>query len=138
MGRVEQKGWLVRWGDVVDSYSRAQALEEGVLIDVSRMAKEAGFRFPVALTYRAWIDAIAWDEANDAPQDEEGRLWDVLCLASLAAKRAGAGQSRVSFEVLRVPNTRRALRPTPTELVMHIGPGDAGEPVMTIMKPGED
>jgi hypothetical protein len=102
------------------------------------MAKEAGFRFPVALTYGAWVDAVAWDEANDAPQDEEGRLWDVLCLASLAAKRAGAGQSRVSFEVLRVPNTRRALRPTPTELVMHIGPGDGGEPVITIMKPGED
>jgi hypothetical protein len=138
MGRVEQKGWLVRWRDVINSYSRAQAVAEGVLIDVSRMAREAGFRFPVALTYRAWTDCVEWDEVNDAPQDEEGRLWDVLCLASLAAKKSGGGQSRVTFEVLRVPNTRRALRPMPTELVMHIGPGDTGEPVITIMKPGED
>ena len=36
--------------------SRAQAIEDGVLVDVSDIAKEAGFRYPVALTSALWAD----------------------------------------------------------------------------------
>ena len=36
------------FGEVVYSYSRAQALADGVLIDVSDTAREAGFRWPVS------------------------------------------------------------------------------------------
>ena len=40
------------WDDaeVISSYSRAQAIEDGVLVDVSTVAKEAGIKFPVAMT----------------------------------------------------------------------------------------
>src|SRR5262245_16898089 len=34
----------------IHRYTRADALREGVLIDVSETAREAGFRYPVALT----------------------------------------------------------------------------------------
>ena len=30
------------------SYSRQQAIDDGVLVDITEMAQEAGFRFPVA------------------------------------------------------------------------------------------
>jgi hypothetical protein len=36
--------------DLIYAYTRAQALADGVLVDVSPMAREAGFRFPTAIT----------------------------------------------------------------------------------------
>jgi hypothetical protein len=36
--------------EIISSYSRAQALEDGVLIDISVLAREAGLKFPVAVT----------------------------------------------------------------------------------------
>ena len=31
------------FGDIISTYTRAQAIEDGVLIDISPTAKEAGF-----------------------------------------------------------------------------------------------
>jgi hypothetical protein len=36
--------------DLIHRYTRAGALADGVLVDVSAVAREAGIRFPVALT----------------------------------------------------------------------------------------
>lgn len=44
--------------EVLDAYSRADAISDGVLRDASKLAKEAGFRYPVALTAAAW--ATCW------------------------------------------------------------------------------
>ena len=38
------------FGKVISVYTRAQALADGVLIDAGPMAREAGFRWPVAIT----------------------------------------------------------------------------------------
>jgi hypothetical protein len=38
------------FGEVIFSYTRAQAIADRVLIDVTPTALEAGFRFPVATT----------------------------------------------------------------------------------------
>ena len=43
--------------DLIHSYSRAQAIEDGVLVDVSETAREAGFTVPVAITRAAWRTA---------------------------------------------------------------------------------
>lgn len=124
--------------EVVFRYTRADALEDGVLVDVSERAREAGFRIPVALTARAWSECVAWPETESAIQDESGRLWDVVFMAAAAARRAarrGEG-GRTTFEMVVVP--RGGTAPTPTTLVLHIGPGDQGECVGTVMAPGED
>ena len=126
-------------GPVVHSYTRAQALEDGALVDVTRMAEDARFRVPVALTRNVWTEAVAWNDDRPEPQDEDGRLWDVLYMAGHAAGRT-AGSDRVIFRVLRVPNEDRGRRwnkPELIELALHIGPGDTGEPVITIMLPNE-
>lgn len=127
--------------DFVYTYSRAQAVDDGVLADVSETARDAGFKIPVALTAEAWAECVAWSAADTektgVPQDETGRLWDVLWMASCAARRhRHAPADRVTFEVLRVPRGRR--RATRCVLVLHIGPGDDGEPVITVMLPNED
>lgn len=124
--------------DLIFSYSRAQAIRDGVLVDVSPHAKEAGFRISVAMTAAAWFDCVEWPESECAAQDESGRLWDVVFMAAVAARRAarrGEGD-RVTFELKVVP--RGGEVPELVTLVLHVGPGDQGEPVATLMLPGED
>lgn len=117
-------------------YTRKQALADGVLVDVTEKAKEVSFRVPVALTAAVWADCVAWNkEVESWPQDEDGRLWDLLNLAALEARRRRNAQI-VPFGLLRVPP--RGTKPELVQLIMHIGPGDDAEPVITIMQPGED
>jgi Family of unknown function (DUF6573) len=67
-------------------------------------------------------------------EDTEGRLWDVLWMASLAARRAKLGCSRIAFEViLHIEGTRRRNQ----TLVLDIGPDDISEPVITIGFPAD-
>jgi hypothetical protein len=121
---------------VIHAYSRAQALADGALVDVSELARDAGFKVPVALTTKVWTDCVAWDQTREvAPQDETGRLWDVLTMAHMTA-RGRPDADRLTFSVLRIGSGH--LRPSLVRLVLVIGPGDQGEPVITIMQPEED
>jgi hypothetical protein len=133
---------LVGSAEVIHRYTRAQALADGVLVAADAdLAREAGFRVPVALTRAVWEDCVAWsdgDSDRQAPQDERGRLWDVLVMAHLAIRRSGGGGDHVAVELRRVPRDCRARQAHRVQLVCAIGPGDEGEPVITIMQPGED
>lgn len=122
--------------ELISVYTRAAAIEDGTLIDVTDTAKEAGFKIPVALTAAAWADCVAWDQEHQGThQDEAGRLWDVLSMAALEARRHRDAQV-VPFGVLRVPHG--STTPELVTLDLHIGPGDEAEPVITIMQPVED
>jgi hypothetical protein len=119
---------------VIYWYTRAQALEDGVLVDVSEAARETGFRYPVALTHAAWALCVALSPAaKRAGNDERGRVHDVLWMLRCAVARA-QGERDIAFDLLCV-TTR--LRPTRVPLRCVIGPGDAGEPALTVMTPGE-
>ncbi len=50
------------FGEVIHSYTRKQATEDGFLVDVTETAHEAGFSIPVALTRAIWEDCVEWDE----------------------------------------------------------------------------
>lgn len=129
------------FGEVIYRYSRAQAIEDGVLIDVSETAQELGFRYPVALTQAVWEDCVAWtkqDSDRQTHQDQSGRLWDVLWMAACAIHRAHRGASEVRFQLYRVPRGGKGYLPRPTTLKSVVGPGDDGEPVLTILLPQED
>lgn len=132
---------LFQAADVIHTHTRAQLIEDGDLIDVSETAREAGFTVPVAITRAAWADCVEWtaetDKRKATIQDEVGRLWDVVYMARLAV-RAHGDQHRRVFELYRVPVQGRGIRPRRVALAMHIGPGDAGEPVITIGLPNED
>lgn len=127
------------FGELIYSYTRAQALEDGVLVDVSDLAEEAGFRYPVAMTRAAWVDCVEWsdlDSEKQICQSGVARLWDVLFLAAHAARRSVG--NHLTFAVHRVPRDGHATQPDEVTLQMLIGPGDRGEPVMTILMLGED
>lgn len=125
---------------LIHRYTRAQALADGVLVDVTKMAGEAGFRVPVALTAAAWAKAVAWsgeDSVKQVGQDEAGRLWDVLWMGYIAARRA-SGACHVPYELYVVPRDGSATRPRLMTLHLVIGPGDNSEPVITVTNTDED
>jgi hypothetical protein len=122
--------------DPISVYTRAQALDDGSLVDVTAVAREARFKTSVALTAAVWADCVSWDNSVEkCHQDERGRLWDVLWMAALAGTKS-PNDSTVPFAILRIPH--RGSKARQVQLVMTIGPGDDGEPVVTIMQPGED
>lgn len=117
----------------VSVHSRAQALEEGVLVDVSEMAQEAGFVLPVAVTAGLWADIQAIPE-DQSHQDVKGRLWDVLTMARHAIHQCQDPWSEVLFYKL-ILHTEDAVEYT---VKMVFGPGDDGKPVFTLMRPEQD
>ena len=137
------------FGPVFSSYTRADALADGMLVDVSEMAQEAGFSIPVAVTTAVWHDCIDWpeDEANGYGQSIDGRQWDVLKMAYYKI-RSTRDQSEDLHYILNViprgtkPNNSGAIDDftgaEETTLKINIGPGDNREPVLTIMQPNED
>lgn len=123
--------------ELIDVYTRAQAIEDGFLVEVGDdIAQEAGFTIPIALTRAVFVECVEWDPEHRGTQSEEGRLWDVLWMARCFAQ-VNKNVDRYTFQVLRVPNTPKARIARSTSLVCHCGPGDNGEPVITIMLPGE-
>ena len=131
------------WEDaeMIASYSRAQAIDDGVLVDLradperNKLVNEAGIRLPLACTARVWSECIAMTPAaGKVANTVEGRLWDVLWMFSTAAKGARAAD-RCAFKLYVV---RDKAKPTLTTLHAHIGPGDDGAPVLTFMFPEED
>ncbi len=132
------------FGPVIHTYTRAQAIEDGVLIDVSKTAREAGFTLPVAITAAAYADTVEWTKADSERQrvyqDQSGRLWDALYMAVFAirARSARPNDTTMEYEFYRVPCGGRATKPRRVTLKLVIGPGDDAEPVVTIMMPDED
>ena len=119
--------------DIVFTYTRAQALQDGVLIDVSEKAREAGFRLPVAVTAALWEDVAAIPPSYQGIQDVQGRLWDLLWMARLAVQQSNEERSELLYRlILHVGDTAYY------SVKLVVGPGDQGEPVLTLMKPGED
>ena len=119
---------------VISSYTRAQAIEDGTLADVTKQASNGpdgmlgGFTVPVAVTASVWNTIEAIPDRLKGIADTRGRLHDVLMMANFAARGNKKG-NRTTFKVIMaVKGCRRKHR----ELVVDIGPGDDGEPVVTI------
>ncbi|HEX4045634.1 MAG TPA: DUF6573 family protein [Gammaproteobacteria bacterium] len=128
------------FGKPIYIYTRAQALEDGELVDVTGMAKKAGFKIPVAVTRAVWTEYIEWtdeDTNKQTIQDQSGRLWDVLWMLYVACKRS-KGESSLCYGLHVIPRNGHAKSTMMIKLKSVIGGGDNGEPVITIMLPNED
>ena len=124
------------FGPVIYAYTRSQAVADGFQVEITKVAVEAGIRFPVFLT-RAVYDSYVTVPPGVAGQDEAGRLWDVLWLLRFAIRKAQTGQDRLPF-ALYVRNDN--LRPRLVKLVAMCGPLDIDDPApaITVMLPDED
>jgi hypothetical protein len=81
------------FGLAIYTYTRKQALADGVQVDVSKLAAEAGFRIPVFLTETVHREYVQVPEGITC-QDETGRLWDILWMLrnAIGKKRSDARQ----------------------------------------------
>jgi hypothetical protein len=139
--------------DLVSAYTRAQAIADGTLIDLTDATDRDGrklspFKWPIAMTAAAFSESIAaggeWrpdaggDETLVLPgcQDFAGRVWDVFWMLLVAIRQAPGETDCVRFAVSVLTDgvgRRRTVR-----LKSVWGLGDDGEPVLTIMLPEED
>ena len=122
---------------VIFSYTRAQAIEDGVLVDLTAWAKETGFKVSVACTSTVWQGYVVPPRGTESlGQSERGRAHDLLWMLYVAIKANKDSQrDQILYKVLFLQAPGRTEEVT---LKAHFGPGDDGEAVVTIMRPDED
>jgi hypothetical protein len=130
------------FGEVIHSYTRSQAVADGVQVDVSKVAAEAGIRFPVFLTRTVFDNYVAVPEGVTggkcgSHQDEAGRLWDIVWMLRFGILRRSSGCTRIPV-ALYVRNDNRAARLV--KLIATCGALDIDDPqpAITVMMPDED
>lgn len=136
--------------EVISTYTRQEAIEDGVLVDISDLAGEAGFRRPVAVTRALFSSLEPREDEKASGQDLTGRLWDLLNVLRCKGRQGGR-ELRFSFHVQRrdgraMPNAAMekvgsaggGMAVYSQEVKALCGPGDNWEPVITIMLPSED
>ena len=124
------------FGEVIYSYTRAQAVADGLQVEVSKVAAEAGIKFPVFITRTVFDSFVAVPEGVSG-QDEAGRLWDVVWMLRFAIRKSQHGQSRLPF-ALYVRNDNH--KPRLIKLIATCGALDIddAQPAITVMMPDED
>ena len=121
--------------NIIISYTRKQAIEDGVLIDVTEQAKQMGFKVNTVVTDHLFGDYLTPPAGLEGEgQSLEGRLTDLLFKTLIAAKTIGGG-SRIEFDVLFLMSPGRW---DTVHVLAIMGPGDHGEPVLTIMLPEDE
>ncbi|MBN8924560.1 MAG: hypothetical protein BGP10_13200 [Rhodanobacter sp. 68-29] len=129
------------FGPVIHSYSRAEAIDDGVLVEVPESAsRAAGFKVPLAMTASAWGVAVGF--GTDLAE-LLAKATAVLAAAMLEYRqsahraRMGLGEPVGDRLAFAYDAERDDGGVDVVQLVLVIGPGDAGEPVGTVL-PGED
>jgi len=126
--------------EIIFAYTPADALSDGVLVELpDQIVSEAGIRVKVAVTRAVWDDYLSPSYLDELPgQSVEGRTWDLLWMFGCAARRSRHA-STIQFRILFVTMKESGSIVTEDVLLKAVcGPGDEGEPVITIMLPWED
>lgn len=125
------------FGDVIYAYTRANAIEDGTLVDMTEWASAekgfiGGFSCAVAVTRSVFADLENIPPSKSSYQSVRGRAHDMLWMASLAC-RGAKGSDPVLFQmILHVGRKSKKV------LKMAVGAGDDGRMAITIMQRDED
>ena len=133
---------ITAFGDVIYSYTRAQAVADGVQVEVTKTAQEAGIRFPVFLT-RTVYEAYVTVPPNVSGQDEAGRLWDIVWMTRFAILRLSTINYQLSTSrrlpvALYVRNDNRAAKLVKLIATCAALDINDAQPAITVMMPDED
>lgn len=136
----QKAGWekqnLFADSDVIHSYTRAQAIEDGFLVDL--MQNELGevcrqhYKHPVACTVAVFEIMRKAVENKRYCNDYAGILHDMLHMSQVHWQFHGH-TARLFKVIIQGAGRQRVYT---FKLVCH--PGDSAEPVLTIMLPNED
>ena len=134
---------------IIASYTRAEAIADGYQVPIlPEIAKEAGIVFPVFFTRGVYKKYVVVPEGM-AHQDENGRLWDILFMFALHARKTDSPELKFKFccqlsesgnwtKYEKICEGNRLLREVTLKAV--IGPLDLDDPspAITILFPDED
>jgi hypothetical protein len=135
--------------EVIHAYTRAQAIEDGVLVDLNQkptaqdkditnldaILREAGIIYPCAMTETAFMEWLNPGEQDVKDgQSIAGRLWDMLTIFKSAVNRSRGPLDIIRFRFIVWKNGRQRN----ADLKAICGPGDTAAPVITFMLPDED
>ena len=84
------------YGEPVSVYTREQAIEDGGLVDVSELARQARFTAPLCITRGVHAKCTP---PKGSYNDYTGRLWDVLRMARYGFKLNKGDRSISKFVV---------------------------------------
>ncbi|MFO0941538.1 MAG: DUF6573 family protein [Pirellulales bacterium] len=118
--------------EVFSTYTRAQAIEDGVLIDVSDTARELAITFPFAMTATCWVDAVSLPCGADW-DTEQMRMNVLIERATAELVNNNLNDVRFSLYVIDEPGVEREVKLRAT-----FGPGDGTRSVITVMLEDED
>lgn len=122
--------------DVIHSYTRADAIRDGVLIDITANFPDISrqlYKFPVACTAAIWaiVEAAVADKRHN--NDYNGVIWDLLWMSQRGVVRKLDESQHIFRVIITGPGPRRYH-----DFKVTCHGGDQGEPVLTIMQPWED
>ena len=121
---------------IIYSYTRKQAIEDGVLVDLTEWAKETGFTIPVACTATVWHKCIeAQQNSENLGECDLVRSFVLLWTLLGAIRRHPESLDMLMFELNYIDKDNK---PETIKLKAVCGPGDQSEPVITVMLPSED
>lgn len=118
--------------EVISSYSRAEAIEDGVLMDVSAVATEVGITVHTAVTPGVMSELVSNPKWSDWGTEQD-RLKRLLNCAANAIESTKNGDALFSIEFFKEDNPVQRI-----DLRAVRGPGDSLEQVMTVMLMHED
>ena len=133
------------WDDaeIISVYTRADAIRDGELVDVSAIASMRGFLMPLAMTRKVWDTIVEWmpedtKRAGHMLNTTDRLIYALDCvrLAISTHNRSGQNGQIVTVTLEYIPRGETA--PTTATVNVDVGPGDDLEPVLTIMYPDED
>jgi len=120
--------------NIISTYTRAQALEDGVLVDLNQWIPihESGYKYPVACTSAVFAIVEKAVENKNPANDYKGVIWDILWMSRKYQKKQW--ETGAEFQVTIIGAGPRKIH----TMKIECGPGDDCFPVMTIMLPDED
>jgi hypothetical protein len=119
------------FGEIIYAYTRADAIADGSIVDVSDLARELGFTYPVGIT--AAVDKLCTPGKNSL-QDRTGRIWDLLWMLNMAIRI----RSRQKLPTDRLGITVKLGRKNARLNAVCSAADPSGAPCITIMLPGEN
>ena len=119
------------FGPIIFSYSRSQAIEDGVLIDVTREARRLGFSLHTVMTCGVigeLVEMIRRRKPEDLIKYPIEKIKSAAITAALDMLR-----DKIAATPKESMTDRMDFKAGDVELWSLIGPGDNGEPVLTVM-----
>lgn len=126
------------FGAPISTYTRAQAIDDGLLVDFTDPESDTGevcrqhYKHPIACTAAVFDIMRKAVENPRYSNDYKGVLHDMLWMSRVMGRKLD--ESTVLFRVIIIGAGRSKYH----DFKLQVGPGDQGEPVITISLPNED